>query len=467
MLAPSVEAAASEVAALALCRESFAYFLTWCRIRSDDPYAPGVIPLRPWPFQVSRAEAWESGASEVILKERQMGFSAVLVAPYMLWRAMYRGWACGYLSVGQDEAREEIGRVRALYAELPEFLRAPGVIRVDDATFEGGGRIIAFPSTEHAGISYTLQLVVMDEAAFHPYGQANYAAIQPAAARGQFLILSTADPTIGPSGFFHDMYWSSKRGETPYRAVFTARCRPDRDEAWYERARMAYRGLAEEFDAYYPESDAAAFVGRSGLVYAQFMAETHVKPDPCKWEECKRRVAGVDFGGGDPTAALPLGMTAREHVHQYGEAYWRGPVTVEDIANCLMPWHRRAPFSRVLCDPSEPVAIESLRRLGLPAEPADNRRGEGLGQVAFLLDNNRLTINPQCTDSIEEFRGYRWRDRVDPHSKERYATTTPVDHHADAMDARRYAVMELLAMLATGPVIGRTLAGRRRARYAA
>ena len=113
MLAPSLERVLSEVAAEALCRSSFPEFLTWCKIRSDDPLAPGVIPLDPWPFQVERAIAWQSGQSEVILKERQMGFSAVLLAPYMLWRAMYSGWTCGYLSKGEDEAREEIKIGRA------------------------------------------------------------------------------------------------------------------------------------------------------------------------------------------------------------------------------------------------------------------------------------------------------------------------------------------------------------------
>src|SRR5690606_23314633 len=123
------------VAAEALCRQSFPYFLTWCRIRSDDPLHPGVIPLDPWPFQVERAESWQQGTSEVILKERQLGFSAVLVAPYLLWRAMYHGWACGYLSKGQQEAREELERVEAIWNLLPDFLKVSGTFRADDASF--------------------------------------------------------------------------------------------------------------------------------------------------------------------------------------------------------------------------------------------------------------------------------------------------------------------------------------------
>lgn len=445
----TLQRVAAEVAAEALCRQSFPEFLTWCRIRSDDPLSPGVIPLAPWPFQVERAESWQQGTSEVILKERQLGFSAVLVAPYLLWRAMYHGWACGYLSKGQAEAREEIERIESIYGLLPDFLKVNGTFRADDASFESGGRILSFPSTPSAGVSYTLQCAVMDEAAFHPYGAANFAAIQPATARGQFLILSTADPELGPAGFFHDMYWASKRGETGFRAVFEARRRPDRDPAWYERARAAYAGQHERFQAYYPETDAEAFVGKSGLVYPMFSEARHVRAEhPWAWNDSKRKAAGVDWGGGDPSAIVMLGMSGTQHVHQFGEFYERGPVSVYDMAAFISSWEGPG---EVMCDPSQGVAIETLdqalRGTGWRARKADNRRTEGMESVAFLLDSDRLTIHAGCTNSIAEFPGYRWRESVDPNSKERYATHTPVDHHADAHDARRYAVVELTAHL--------------------
>lgn len=429
----------------------------------------GGVQWQPWGYLVERAEAWAASDSESILKARQLGISW-LVAAYVLWRGMFHQYHhVAIFSAGQREARVQLARSRFIWENLPREYRQPVKFRADDAECASGSMLVAFPSQEHTGISYTFRVVVRDEAAFHPYAQANYAAVRPTlSAGGQFIELSTANPRLGPSGDFHDRYWASKRGGTGYRAVFIPwHARPGRDEAWLARERAAYTGLPEEFDAYYPESDAAAFVGRSGLVYPMFDEQFHVADDPCKWEVCKRRVAGIDFGGGDPTVALPLGMTAREHVHQFSEFYERGPVTVEDLYGYLMPWHRRAPFSAVLCDPSEPVAIASLRRLGLPAIAANNDRGEGLGMVAFLLDNVRLSINPACVSSINEFRGYRWRDRTDPHDRQRYATSTPVDHHGDGMDARRYAVMELLSMLSSGPVIGRTASGRKRARWAA
>ncbi len=438
-------AAIRELARRELSRRSVIDFAANLQIRSDDPLHPTPTNLQLWPHQIERLTSLEQGTSEVILKARQEGFTTGIVAPYMLWRAMWHGWSVAYYSVDQPAARTQINRLKAMWGSLPEHLRTKARWTADEVFFEDGGAIRAFPSTDHAGISYTFNLVVMDEAAFHPFGALNYAAVRPAVALGQMVILSTADPSLGPSGFFHDIYWASQRGETGYEAVFVPWwARPGRDADWYERERKAFTGRSEEFDAYYPDSDAAAFVARSGLVFPQFSSHRHVRAASFELSAARRVVAGVDFGGGDPTAVVILGMDGQQRVHQFAEFYERGPIGADRIGGFIAQY----PVDAVMCDPSQGTAIATLREtFNLPAQPADNRRGDGLGLVAFLLENDRLTIDPACTNSIAEFPGYRWATRVDPNDKTRYATTTTVDNHADAHDARRYAVAELLAML--------------------
>jgi hypothetical protein len=457
------------VALQELNRRHFDRFLTHAQIRSDDPLHPTVAPWQPWPYLTARAEAWAAGQSEVVLKARQLGYTWLLAA-YLCWRAR-QGWACAVISKGQEEARAVLSRVRFIEERLPDYLRESGTFNADSAAWPSGGSIRAFPSTNDAGVSYTFQLVAFDEFAMHPFGASNLGSITPTiGAGGQMLIMSTADPALGPSGIFHDMYWASKQGLTGYAAHFEPwYSRPDRDERWLRRMRQAYVGISEEFDAWYPETDTAAFVARSGLVFPQFSQLRHVRASGTPIAGSVRVVAGVDFGGGDPTAIVVLGMDKRQHTHQYAEFYRRGPVGADDLAGFLV---RNMPRGgTVVCDPSQTVAIETLKRQTpdtFRVIPADNKRGEGLGMVAFLLDNDRLTIDPTCTDSIAEFPGYRWSTRVDSNDKTRYATTTPVDHHADAMDARRYAVLEITAMLHSGVSLPkRSLAGRPLARRAA
>lgn len=436
-----------------ICKRSFVEFLSYVTILTDDPHNPGAIPFVPYSYQVERAEAWEAHESEVILKARQLGFSW-LVAAYMYWRAAYHGWAVGYYSRAEDEAKHQLEqRVLFIHQKLAAHLSV-AYRKVDTLVqFDSGGSIRVFPSTESAGIGYTFQLIVADESAFHAYGAQNYAAYQPTlSAGGQYLAISTADPSLGPAGFFYDLYWGAVRGENGYRAVFIPwHARPGRDAEWYERARAAYVGLPESFDAFYPDTDAAAFVGRSGLVYPMFDQSRHVRDgDPVPWEACVARYAGYDCGGGDPTAIVILGLyrgsDGMKRVHQYAEYVKRaGAPSVEEMYAWLAPWHERGKFAWIEGDPAPAgeVVMESLRGLGLPVRKAQNKRDEGLGLVAQYLDRGWLTINAACRWGIEEFAGYRWMTRVDPSSKQRYATATPHDHHGDCMDSRRYALMGL------------------------
>jgi len=406
---------------------------------------------------VELAESWGARESQVILKARQLGISW-LIAFLAAWKGR-QGVQVGMISAGQRESRELLRRVAYVERHLPKAMRVPIIVNVDEIRYPSSdGMVMAFPSTESAGISYTFGLAVMDEAAFHPWGSANYTALRPTlSAGGQFIALSTADPALGPSGFFHDLYWDSKAGRTGYSAVFLPWFgRPGRDSVWLAREKAAFSGMPDEFDAYYPTTDDAAFVARSGLVYPQFLHSRHVRPAPFRIGDARRIVAGIDFGGGDPTAIVVLGLSATHHVHQFAEFYKKGSVGVDQLVAFLGAWN----VDTVVCDPSEPVAIATLQGAGINAIPADNRRGEGLGSVAFLLDNDRLSIEPSLTNSIEEFRGYRWSERIDPNDREKYKTKTPVNNHADAMDARRYAVMELLNVLRPQPYLpSRSLAG--------
>lgn len=425
----------------------------------------GLIPFELWPHLIERAEAWERGESEVILKARQVGVSWELAA-YMVWRAQYQpGAVVLALSAGQLEAYELLGKARAIQEALPDALRRPlAVDAAGEMSFTGGGRIMALPATQKAGRGYTATLVVVDEAAFHPWAAANYGAYRPTVeAGGQLLMVSTAN---GAQGFFHDLYWASYRGETPYKAIFIPwSARPGRDADWLVREKSAFEGLPAEFDQEYPDSAAKAFISLTGLVYPQFSFERHVGVAPVAWEDCLVRMASYDLGGGDPTAIVMLGVwrdigankvPGAVHVHQYGEFYKKaGAPTDDEMADYIRPWHQRAPLVAIEGDtaPGGPVVAASLNKmLRIPIRMEQQGRGEGLGTQAMFLEQGWLSIDPSCRESIHEFAGYRWLQRVDPNSKDRYATATPHDHHGDAMDARRKALVTIYRQLFRQPV---------------
>jgi len=459
-------AAAAQVRALISQLEppDFWAYLAHVQIESDDPDAPGPLAFDPWPLQRERFESWLTGTSEVWLKRRQIGASWCEAA-YAWWVAAYHpAWHVAVFSQGQDYAAEFLRKVRFVGDHLPAQLRRPYVGK-ERVEFSGSGSlIIGFPSTESAGISYTFRLVIADEAAFHPYGRQNYTAYRPAIdAGGQYLCSSTADPRLGPSGFFHDLYNDAVAGRNGYHAVFTGRwARPGQGADWWADVQRSYAGMDQERDAYYPESDTQAFVGKAGLVYPQWSLERHgMHGDPVRWEECISRHACYDLGGGDPTAVVVLGVYRRRDgqraVHQFGEMYKpTGAPTVEEIGGYLLRWQDRARFQAVEPDPvgATSTVAASLYAMGLPVRgelndkglftptPLTRDPGERRGIHAMYLELGLLTINVDaCPYSVREFAGYRWRETVDPNSKDRYRIATPVDHHGDAMAAREGALV--------------------------
>ena len=217
----------------------------------------------------------------------------------------------------------------------------------------------------------------------------------------------------------------------------------DRDEIEAARKQLSEQAFAQEYLADFEASE-------SDLVFPEFDASLHVRPALETWQECKWRVVGVDPGGGDPTAVVPLGVSKTEHVHQYGEFYRKGDVAVDDVISYIGQLNNLARVDLIVVDPSAKGWVEQLHRYGYPAMAANNARGAGLESVRWLLQSGRLTIGERCTNSISEFGSYRWAKRRDQDTGERYATSTAEDNHADAMDARRYAVMAILNGLPSG-----------------
>lgn len=447
-----------------LAYRSFPDFLKWCKIESDNPDNPGVIDWEPWDYLMGLAEQWGDGNSQVILKARQLGISWLL-AGFGHWRSCYHPTSHGALiSKGQRESVDLIRRMKFIHDHLPQWLQDPAARWLtEQVTYSSGSIVRANPSTPDAGLGMQNAWLGMDEYAFHEYGGQNYSALVPTvSAGGQLLIFSTASHLLGPNGPFYERWVEARDGLTPYEPIFLPwDIRPNRDGDWLRREREKFVGLPQDFAAMYPSTAEEAFQAKSGLVYEKWDDKLHVRAPSIPWEACVRRVVGVDFGGGDPTAIVMMGYTKDGHVHQYGEFYERGAIGTDDIAHYIAQWDNRARVSSIECDPSQGTAIETLRALGLPAQPANNRKTQGITEIAMLIDLGRLTISPECVNSIKEFAGYRWRETNDPNSKERYTTSTPVDHHADAHDARRYAVRAIWGMMTTGPVIRQLGKGKR------
>ena len=237
----------------ALAEGSFRDFLEHVRIEESQGNGVGVVPFAMWPHLVEVTKLLALHRLIVWMKARQIG-ATWLLAAYCVWKAQYKPSSLVLLlSQGELEAQELLRRCKVVWRLLPEHLKASlereSGERLD---FQGGGRILALPSTEKAGQSFTATLVICDEADFHQWFETNLAAVKPTIdAGGQLIAVSTSNEKTIDSPFKRLYRAAPGNG---YKPVFYGwDVRPGRDAAWYAARRAEATDVAL-FEKHYPST---------------------------------------------------------------------------------------------------------------------------------------------------------------------------------------------------------------------
>lgn len=202
----------------------------------------------------------------------------------------------------------------------------------------------------------------------------------------------------------------------------------------------------------------AEFGSVEGQVYEAFSRDVHVVTAASltsrRWADV---VAGVDWGWTHPGVMLVVATDGRDLFVLHEEVH-QGKV-VADTPDGWLPIMRavceRFGVRRVFCDPSQPGAMETAARAlrGVArVYDAQNDVCEGIRRVSALLEwtaerattgvvvvgRSALHVSDACSHTVGEFEGYSRRRARDG------SFTEDVDKRGDdAMDALRYAVMEL------------------------
>lgn len=238
-------------------------------------------------------------------------------------------------------------------------------------------------------------------------------------AEGQFGECWT---TSTPKGKLNWLYDQSKMMSV-YKA--TTLDNPYVSQEWKESLLDSYSGqfLAQEI---YGE-----FVSFEGLVY-NFDYNVHVKKrDVSEFIEI---IFGVDEGYTNPAVILTIGKDFDGRYHILDEYYERKQLQ-SDIINKAVELDA-GKHREFVVDASAAGMIASMKETGLNARARKQMRV--IDGIAFIQDlltvkgdgKPRLTVDPSCVNTINEFESYIWKEGRDEPVKE-------FDH---AMDALRYAV---------------------------
>lgn len=156
---------------------------------------------------------------------------------------------------------------------------------------------------------------------------------------------------------------------------------------------------------YYRRMFLGEWCGTDGLIYPQFSRDRHVRTIDTKgWEQ----LLGVDDGVVHPFCALDFRVGPDDHLHISRQVYETGMAS-DQKRKAIKGISDTQPL--VVVDSAAKDLILSLQQDGIRAIGCDKGQGSvlhGINLVQTLLVNDRLTVDPCCTDVIREFETYEW-----------------------------------------------------------
>lgn len=227
----------------------------------------GKVQFDLYPYQKSVLYEFNRSRFNIILKCRQMGITE-LMSMHSLWLASYHdNKKINIISIKDTVAKKVLRRIKFMYKNLPWFLQTPIINgragefgSATEMQFCNGSVIESIPTSENAGRSESLSLLIIDEAAAVRWANQIWAAAAPTLATGGSCIINSTPLGIG--GFYHKTWVDALQHAnnfTPIRLFWNMH--PDRNLKWYEEMAKALgpKRTAQEIDGDFLSSGNTVF----------------------------------------------------------------------------------------------------------------------------------------------------------------------------------------------------------------
>jgi hypothetical protein len=209
----------------------------------------GLIPFNTYNFQDDCIDDFNAHRFNIILKSRQLGIST-LVAAYAVWQSVfYKEKNILIIATKLAVAQNFIRKVKTYLKNMPKWLLIPEIIANNKQAVElsNGSVIKAVPTSEDAGRSEALSLLIVDEAAFVRNFDELWMGLYPTLSTGgRAIILSTPN---GVGGQYHDLYVKADSGENKFNPIkLMWDVHPERGDEWFEKEtkNMSQKQIAQE-----------------------------------------------------------------------------------------------------------------------------------------------------------------------------------------------------------------------------
>ena len=222
------------------------FFNTYVKIQHPTK---GTIPFKTYDFQDQCVEDFRQHRFNIVLKSRQLGLSTISAA-YAAWLAIfYKDKNILVIATKLSVAQNFIRKVKFVLHSMPKWLLLPEIVNNNKQAleFSNGSTIKAIPTSEDAGRSEALTLLIVDEAAFVRNFDTIWTGLYPTLSTGgQAIVLSTPN---GVGGQYYDLWRQAESGENVFNPIkLPWDVHPDRDDVWFaeETKNMSKKQIAQE-----------------------------------------------------------------------------------------------------------------------------------------------------------------------------------------------------------------------------
>jgi hypothetical protein len=209
----------------------------------------GLIPFNTFDFQDKCLEDFNEHRFNIVLKSRQLGISTIAAA-YALWLAyFYKDKNILIIATKLSVAQNFIKKVKTMIDGMPPWMNLTRVVgnNKQGIEFSNGSQIKAIPTSDDAGRSEALSLLIIDEAAhirnFREIWTGLYSTLSTG---GRAIVLSTP---YGVGDLYHEMCVDAENGASEFNLIkLMWDVHPDRDQAWFdnETRSMSKKQIAQE-----------------------------------------------------------------------------------------------------------------------------------------------------------------------------------------------------------------------------
>lgn len=353
----------------------------WLKITHPEK---GLIGFKTFPFQDDCLRDFKDNRFNIVLKSRQLGLSTITAA-YALWLAIFhKEKNILVIATKMAVAQNFVRKVKTMLENLPPWLLIPKVSASSKQAieFSNGSVVKAIPTSEDAGRSEALSLLIIDEAAFIRNFEELWKGLYPTLSTGgSAVILSTPN---GVGNQYHKLWVDAETGTSNFHAIkLPWDVHPERDQSWFdtESRQMSRKQIAQELLCDF-SSSGDTFITNEDMDRVRTMTRSPIErwgPDQGVWVwkyalTDRKYVIGADISRGDSgdfSTAQVIDTSTCEQVAEF-----RGKVPPDQFGILLNEIGMR--YNKALIAPENNTygfsTITKLRELGYPNLYMNDRR---------------------------------------------------------------------------------------------